>query len=63
MAAPVNKKKKCNTYIPKEWARFTGPAYHDGMSVEDAQKLWFAFLRVHTQVHPNPPVYGKITDK
>lgn len=59
-AASENKKKKCLTVIPATWPRLTGPAYRDGMSVEEAQRLWAGFLRVQTQVGRNPKVYRKI---
>jgi hypothetical protein len=55
--APDNKKKKCRTVIPKEWKQLTGPEYKDRMSVGEAQRLWFGFLRVQEQVHRNPTVY------
>lgn len=57
--APDNKKKYCATYIPRTWPPFTGPAYRDGMTVAEAQRLWFAFLRVHDQVTPTPSLYVK----
>jgi hypothetical protein len=59
LAAPNDKKKYCATYIPKTWPQFTGPAYRDGMSVAEAQRLWSAFLRVHSVVRPTPALYSK----
>ena len=54
--APDNKKKKCLTVIPTTWPQFTGPEYKNGMSVEEAQKLWFGYLRVMKRVGVNPKV-------
>jgi hypothetical protein len=55
--APDNKKKKCQTEIPKSWPQFTGPAYRDGMPLREAQKLWHEFLREHRLVGRNPIVH------
>lgn len=57
MAAPANKKKKCQTKIPKDWPQFTGPAYRDGMSFAEARGLWFDYLREMRKVGPNPIVH------
>jgi len=56
-SAPDNKKKKCTTVIPKTWPKLTGPAYRDGMSVEEAQRLWHGFLRVQRTVTRTPCIY------
>lgn len=62
MAAPDNKKKKCNTVIPKTWPQYTGPAYRDGMSTTEANRLWSAFKRVTEKVGRNPRVYRTKSD-
>jgi hypothetical protein len=59
MADAKKKKKFCVTVIPKSWPQLTGPAYRDGMSVAEAQRLWAGFLRVQRQVRRNPIVYAK----
>lgn len=54
--------KKCMTIIPREWPQFTGPAYRDGMSVDEATTLWRAFLRVHRKVGVTPKVFRRMID-
>lgn len=30
----------------------TGPAYHEGMSVDEARSAWYAYLRVVSHIRP-----------
>lgn len=59
MAAPADKKKKCQTIIPAHWPQLRAPAYRDGMSVDEANRLWAGFLRVQSRVRPTPRVYRR----
>lgn len=59
-AASENKKKKCQTVIPAAWPKFLAPAYRDGMTVDEANRLWAGFLRVQATVGPTPRVYRKL---
>jgi hypothetical protein len=55
-----NKKVKfCETIIPMDWPKFTGPAYKDGMSVSKANQLWGEFKQEMKNVGPTPRIYKK----
>lgn len=58
MAAPDNKKKKCQTVIPKDWPKFTGPALN-GHNVAEANAAWRAHVRNVMRLGPNPRVYRR----
>lgn len=58
MAAPDNKKKKCQTVIPKDWPKFTGPALN-GHSVAQANSAWRAFVREQNRLTPTPRIYRR----
>jgi len=60
MAAPSKTPKKCQTVIPASWPKLTGPAYKDGMSIDEANRLWSGFLRVQATVGPTPRIYRKL---
>jgi hypothetical protein len=57
VAAPDNKKKVCQTIIPKDWSQFTGPEFSNGMTVSQANAEWRRFLRTSAKVGPTPKVY------
>lgn len=44
----ADKKKPVKQYpFPRSVTKpITGPAYHEGMSVQEAKNAWFAYLRI-----------------
>lgn len=56
MAVSENKKKKCETVIPKSWPQLTGPAWTPGMTADQGRAAWYQFLREQAKVGPTPRV-------
>jgi hypothetical protein len=54
VAGNEKKKAKCPPIPAGFEAKFTGPAYYDGMTPGEARSAWYAFVRLHRRVTPMP---------
>jgi hypothetical protein len=52
-------KKFCVTTIPKSWPQLINPAWHPGMSVMEANKLWADHVRRIQRITPTPRLYRR----
>jgi hypothetical protein len=57
VAVSENKKKVCQTVIPKDWPQFTGGEYIDGMTVSQANDQWRQYMRNFRKLLPTMKVY------